>query len=244
MSHEVLEVTVRKGGWWWTKKRERWRDSEVAVKKILFKCGWRCWQRRAIWKQSTILGSQYRDSKLPVHVKNPHSPRHRHGWCSGGDILAWGCGRDHPDCKPVRAGPPVQIPIEVKGVLELQWVWVGSFWSGFGGWTNYLYNHKYCLFGQIRLDLVDNTHTNTPYYCIVLRHAHISELQNSIAQPYTVQCQTAKVHQLSSVGNRFFMGKQTPESFSEGLKTSKNTLFLFFPRFFGLDILWTQNFTI
>ena len=40
------------------------------------------------------------------------------------------------------------------------------------------------------------------------------------------------------------MGKWTPELFSEGLKTSKNTLCLFFPHFFGLDILWTQKFTI
>jgi hypothetical protein len=59
-----------------------------------------------------------------------------------------------------------------------------------------------------------------------------------------LQCWTAKVHQFSSMGNRFFMGKRTPGSFSEGLKTSKNTLFLLFPRFFGLDILWTLNLTI
>jgi hypothetical protein len=50
------------------------------------------------------------DSKLPVRAKKPSQPEHGHGWCSGSDISARGCGRDHLDHKPVRAGPPVQIP--------------------------------------------------------------------------------------------------------------------------------------
>ena len=50
---------------------------------------------------------------------------------------------------------------------------------------------------------------------------------------YHLQCRTAKVHQFASTGNRFFMGKQTPELFLGGMKTFKNTLFLFFPRFLG-----------
>ena len=29
------EVTVKNGGWWRTRKRERWCNSEVAVKKML-----------------------------------------------------------------------------------------------------------------------------------------------------------------------------------------------------------------
>ena len=59
-----------------------------------------------------------------------------------------------------------------------------------------------------------------------------------------IQCQTAKVHQFSSTGNRFFTGKQTPESFSGRLKMSKNTLFLFFPRFFWGRQTPGPNFTI
>jgi hypothetical protein len=33
MSHRVLEVAIRKGGWQWMEKRERWHDSEVTMKK-------------------------------------------------------------------------------------------------------------------------------------------------------------------------------------------------------------------
>src|SRR5712671_2197772 len=33
----VPEIAVRKGGWWWMRKCERQRDSEVAMKKMLMK---------------------------------------------------------------------------------------------------------------------------------------------------------------------------------------------------------------
>ena len=57
-----------------------------------------------------ILGSGVEIQNYPCMRKNPDNLRHRHGWCSGSDILAQGCGRDHPDCKPMWASPPVQIP--------------------------------------------------------------------------------------------------------------------------------------
>jgi hypothetical protein len=38
-SYRVLEVAIRKGGWRWMEKCERWRDSEVSVKKTLLKRG-------------------------------------------------------------------------------------------------------------------------------------------------------------------------------------------------------------
>ncbi len=61
------------------------------------------------------FGKRCGDSKLSsVQKKNPYNLsnlRHRHGWYSGGDISAQGHGYDHLDHKPVRAGPPMQIPI-------------------------------------------------------------------------------------------------------------------------------------
>jgi len=43
-------------------------------------------------------------------TKIPAQPEHRHGWCSGGNIVTRGHGRDNLDHKPMRAGQPLQIP--------------------------------------------------------------------------------------------------------------------------------------
>src|SRR6266853_1699040 len=50
----------------------------------------------------------------PCVRKNPDNLRHRHGWCSGGDISARGRGHAHPGRQPMWAALPVQIPKQDK----------------------------------------------------------------------------------------------------------------------------------
>ncbi len=64
---------------------------------------------KAIWKWSTILGSAAEIQNQCMR-KKPEQPEHGHGWCSGGNILAQGYGRDNPDHRPTQASLPMQIP--------------------------------------------------------------------------------------------------------------------------------------
>ena len=112
MSHGVLEVAIRKGGWWWQmRKHERWHDSEVAVKKTLMKCSWALTMKgKAIWKWSIILESAVEIQNQSVQ-KNPKQPKYRHRWCSDSNILAQGHGHDNLNCRPAWASLTMQILI-------------------------------------------------------------------------------------------------------------------------------------
>ncbi len=112
------EVTVNKDGRWWMRKRERWiHNSEVTVKS-LWRKGWnlkrgqRRWQWEAIWiwKWSTISFGKWCKGSHQCVRKNPHNPRHGHGWCAGGDISAQGRAQKHPGHIPAWVAPPVIFP--------------------------------------------------------------------------------------------------------------------------------------